>query len=338
MSSILERVLIYIGAVLGLVALVFIIYTQHQLKSQQTAIQTQIVQQQQLVDGIVRSQSQWASKDDLANFAKQNALNLKAIQDNLSQLGAQLTSINVISADSNGQVATNVPSTGTGASNPNPTVPAICKDGTPCPDTDTYGYQKKEQDLSLNEDFGTLKVPFGKVGFSAWQQAPWNLNISPREYNVATVVGVDDNQRQYFYNKFTVNVEGQDYDVPIKNATTKQQHPSAVLSWWNPRFFVTAGGGINASQLPLNGSFNVGGTIGIMSYGRYKNNPDVSVLQLGAGYQSNKNEFSLIVNPVNFNFGKLIPGGLFNNVYIGPSAQFTFSGAVYLGANLSIGL
>ncbi|CAM6003615.1 unnamed protein product [Sphagnum balticum] len=126
----------------------FIVYTQQQLKSQQTAIQTSLVAQQQLVDGIVRSQSQYATAADLAKFASDNDINLKAIQDNLISLGSQLSSINVISANSTGQTGNNIPSTGTGPSNPNPPPPTVtCTNGV-CPNQDPYGYQQKQQDLA----------------------------------------------------------------------------------------------------------------------------------------------------------------------------------------------
>src|ERR1035441_437138 len=104
--SLSTKILLAIGAVLTLGVLGFVIYTQQQLKSQQTAIQTSIVAQQQLVDGIVRSQSQYASAADLAKFASDNNINLKAIQDNLTTLGSQLSSINVISANSTDRKST----------------------------------------------------------------------------------------------------------------------------------------------------------------------------------------------------------------------------------------
>lgn len=239
MSPTLTKIIVAIGVIATFGALAFIIYNQQQIKNQQTAIQSQVVAQQQLVDGIVRSQSSYATAAQLAQFASDNQINLQAIQDNLKTLNSSLAAINVVTVDSSGQTNTSQPSSSIGPSNPalpQPTQVTCTPGGTvTCPNTDPFGYQAKEQDFALNEDFGTLKVPFGTVGFSAWQANPWNDNILPREYNVDTVVGTDVNERQTFYNKFTVNVGGKTYDIPIKTATTEQQVPAASFSWWNPR-------------------------------------------------------------------------------------------------------
>ena len=170
-------------ALLVVGALVFIIYKQNEISVRQQAIETQIVGQKDLIDGIVRSQSQWATKDDLDKWITSNGVNLKAIQDDLSKLHAAVTAANVISVVSSGQNAHNVQSSGTGAANPISTT------------TDTYGYLAKTQLLDLHENFGGTQVPIGQVGFSAWQSAPWSISILPRNYKITNVIGADENQR-----------------------------------------------------------------------------------------------------------------------------------------------
>ncbi len=335
MSPTLVKVLIAIGAIVTFGALAFIIYNQVQIKNQQTAIQSQIVAQQQLVDGIVRSQSQYATKADMDKFAADNNINLKAIKDNLDQLSAQVASINVITASSNGQNGTSIPSTSQGPGNPNPTPPATCKDGTPCPNNDPFGYQKEQQNLALNEDFGTLKVPFGTVGFSAWQQNPWDVHISPREYQVDTVVGTDDHERQYFYNKFSVKVDNKTYDIPIKTATTKQVVPSAEWSWWNPRLFAGLDGGMNFSH--VSGEFTPHVSLGIMSYGQYKTTPDFSILEVGLGYGIVNKSAEVVITPVAYNIGRNLFSPLANNTYIAPSFQIGTDGSLGAGVGLRVG-
>ena len=334
MSPTLVKVLVAIGAILTFGALAFIIYNQVQIKNQQTAIQSQIVAQQQLVDGIVRSQSQYATKADMEKFASDNNINLKAIKDNLDSLSAQVASINVIVASSQGQSAGHIPSSSTGPDNPTPTTPT-CKDGTPCPDADPYGYMKKQQNLALNEDFGTIKVPMGTVGFSAWQKEPWNVNIPPREYNVDTVVGTDDHERQYFYNKFTMKVDGKTYDVPIKTATTKQEVPSATWSWWNPRLFAGLDGGMNFSH--VSGEFTPHVSLGIMSYGQYKTTPDFSILEVGLGYGVVNKSAEVVITPVAYNIGKNLFSPLANNTYIAPSFQIGTDGSLGAGVGIRVG-
>jgi len=335
--SLSTKILLIVMGVLLFGSMSFIIYMQVQNSNRQAAIETSMIAQRDLIDGIVRSQSQWTTKADMEKFITDNGVNLKAIQDDMDKLNAQVTAVNVIVSASNGQHGTNVPSTGPGNTNPNPTVPT-CPDGTVCPNADPFGYMKTEQTLALNEDFGKVKVPFGKVGFSAWQKAPWSVDINPREYHVASVIGTDENQRLSVYNKFTMKVDGKDYEVPIKTAITQQVYPDAKFSFWNPKLFITTGGGINVTSLPVNGTFNAGGTFGFISYGKYKTTPAISLLQVGAGYSSNKNEFAVIVNPVNVNIGGIFPAGVVSNTYVGPSVQITPSGSVFVGANLSIGL
>lgn len=337
--SLSTKILIWVGAILVIGILGFIVFKQIEISNKQAAIETQMVQQKQLIDNITRSQSEYATKGDIDKFIKDNGVNLKAVQEDLDKLHAQVDAVNAIIVVSNGQHGTGIPSTGTGGTNPNPTGTVDCNGKqVECPDP--YGYQKKEQVLALTENFDQTKVPIGQVGFSAWQQSPWSIDIPSREYHVVNVLGKDENERDYVYNKFSVKVNDKMYDLKIASAETKQEYPSAKFSWWNPRLFLTTGGGINISKFdPINGTFNAGGTIGIMSYGKSKANPDISVLQVGAGYQSNKNEFGVIVNPVNFNIGRVLPtGGLINNIYFGPSVQITPSGSVYTGANMSVGL
>lgn len=326
MSPTLTKVLLAIGGIVLFGALAFIIYNQQQIKDRQTAIETQIVAQKQLVDGIVRSQSQYATKDDIDKFAKDNNININAIKDDLEKLNAQVTSINVAIATSQGQHGTNVHTTPGPIVNPNPVDPK---------NPDPYGYMKQQQTLALNEDFGTVKVPFGTVGFSAWQKDPWNYDINPRQYNLDTVVGTDENQRQYFYNKFTVQTGGKTYEIPIKTATTKQVYPEAKWSWWNPRLLMGLDGGINISN--VKGEFTPHVSVGIMSYGQYKTTPDFSILEVGLGYGAVNKTGQLVITPVAYNVGKNWFSPLMNNTYIGPSFQVGTDGSMGAGVGVRVG-
>lgn len=329
MSPTLTKILVSIGAVLLIGVLGLILYNQEKIKTQQLAIQSQIVAQQQLVDGIVRSQSQYASKQDIEAFAKSNDINLKAIQDNLSQLNAQVTSINVAIATSQGQHGTNIHTTPGPIVNPDPVDPK---------NPDPYGYMKRQQTLALNEDFGTVKVPIGSVGFSAWQKDPWNYDIAPREYHLDTVVGTDENQRQYFYNKFTVKTGDKSYDIPIKTATTKQEYPSPKFSFWNPRLLMGLDGGANLTRKEgIAGEFTPHVSVGIMSYGQYKTTPDFSILEVGVGYGAVNKTGQLVITPVAYNIGKNWFSPLMNNTYVAPSVSVGTDGSFGVGAGLRVG-
>jgi hypothetical protein len=337
--SVLVKVLIFLGGCLLFGALGVIIYNQINLSKQQTAIQQQVLQQKTLVDGLVQSANTYTTKDDLNNFIQQNTNDLKAIQSNLSGLGAQITAANVVSANSSGQVVSNLPSSGQGTLNPTPPTPTTvqCPSGgsVECPVIDPFGYQKAAQTLNLNEDFPNLQVPFGNVSFSAFKAQPWDLDILPRQYKITSVIGTDENQRVYVDNKFTIQAGDKTYTVPITTDQTQQVYPSPKFSWWNPRLFLTAGSAVNFSHIA--GDVNLGAAVGVMSYGKFLNSPDISVLQLGLGYQFIDKSPTVIINPVSFNIGHLVSNGLINNTFLGPSLQVDFKGGLMGGGNLSVG-
>jgi len=312
-------------------ALVFMVYKQKEMADRQLAIQTQVVNQKELIDNIARSSNQYATKDDIDKFISDNGLNLKAIQDDLDSLKASISAVNVISVNSSGQHVSHVPSTGIGAVNPNTSVNI----------PDTYGYLKKAQLLDLHEDFGKIQVPIGQVGFSAWQKDPWTYSVLPRDYKITNVIGTDDQQRSYVYNKFTVTVNKKDYQVDITSAETKQEYPDPKWSFWNPKLFISIGGGPSFATQPVSGSI-VSGQVtpslnfGFVSYGRYKTTPDLSFAQVGVGVGVIDKRPQFTLTPVAYNIGKNLP--FISNTYIGPSVGVGTSGSVSVLANLIIGL
>ena len=322
------KALIGLGGLIVVGLMCFIVYNQISIKNQQNAMQNQLIEQKELTDGIMRSQNSVVTKDDLVKMIKENNIDLDAIQKDLDLLHAEIAAVNIMVAKSQGQHGSNIPTTPGTGTNPNPVDPS---------NPDPYDYMKRQQTLSLFEQFSGMKIPFGSVGFSAWQEKPWDFDIKAREYHVATVVGKDEDGRNHFYNKFTVKVDGKDYEVPITSAVSEQALPEPKWHWWNPKIFLTAGGGINMTSLPVNGNFNAGVTFGFMDWGRLKASPDISVLQTGVGYSSNENEFAVIINPVAFNIGNAADFDPLKNTYIGPSVQITHTGQVFGGANVSIG-
>lgn len=322
------KILLIVAAILIVAVLAFIVYKQVEISSTQKAIETNVVSQKQLVDGIMRSQANWSTREDLDKLIKQNGINLKAIEEDLDKLQAKINAINIAIAISNNQVGTNIPTTPGQVTNTKPIDPK---------NPDPYGYFTRQQLLALTEDFGTIKVPIGSVGFSAWQKDPWNYDIKGREYHLNTVVGTDENQRQYYYNKFVIKVDGKDHVVPIKEAITKQVYPESKWYWWNPRLFIGMDGGISVTATnSVNGEFTPNFNVGIMSYGRYKNQPDFSILQIGLGYGVVSENPQLVITPFAYNIGKHIP--LMNNTYIGPSLSVGLDGNVYVGTGLRFGL
>lgn len=307
------KLIIAASAIIALCISAFVIYKQIDISNRQEQIEKSIINQKQLEDHITRSMSEYATKNDIERYIKDNNVSIKAIQDDMAKLGAEINSVNRVVVVSAGQQGNNIPSTNTGPPNPNPNTDLDCKE------CDKYGYLSAQQNLRLSESFKGAQVPIGSVGFSAWQEKPWTIDIKPRQYQVINVVGTDENQRHYFYNQFGIVVDGKSYKIDIDQATTKQEFPQASFHWWNPRLFVGTDAGINLSA--MEGELTPNINIGFLSYGRYKPQPDWSFLQLGIGYGAISRRAQLVVTPAVYNVGKHLP--LMNNMYLGPSIHIS---------------
>lgn len=323
------KLILFVFSLFLLCAGTFIVYKQIEISARQEAIEKQVVAQKELADNIMRSMSQYASKQDIEKFAKDGNINLEAIKKDLDLLNAGVTAINQVLVSSKGQRVTGGSSSGTTV-NPNPT-PIDPKNPDP------YNYHSNRQILQLSEEFDNIQVPIGNVGFSAWQEKPWDYTILPRQYKLTTVIGTDEEQRHYVYNKFAVNVNNKDYDIKIAQSKTLEEYPSAKFSFWNPKLHMNVGGGLQLNTAPPRGDGSAGVALALMSYGRYKTSPDLSLLQIGVGYQFDSQRPYLSLNPINYNIGKLLPGNIANNTYIGPTVQLNTAGNVLVGAGLSIG-
>lgn len=322
-------------------AFIFIVYKEHQLSQQQAVINSSITEFKQLQDNIARSQSQYATKDDLDKFAKQNQLNLNVITKDLATLNATITGINVVVANSNGSNQSNLPSTTT-IPNSNTTIVTTNCDGKqiPCPNADPFGYMNNHQSLDLNEQFsstnGQVSVPIGIAGFSAWQQNPWDLKTYPRSYSVINVLGTDVNDKHYVYNKFTINSNGKDYPVQISNAKFEEEFPAPGWDFLNPRLYLGASAGLNVSKFPLQGEFIPGFHYGMISYGNSKISPIFSIAEVGIGYGTVSKNFQVEVSPIQYNVGQNV--SFIHNTYVGPSISIGTNGSVSIDAGIRVGL
>ena len=335
--NLMTRILLIVGGIVIFGAIGFVIYQQVQMGKMQAAINQSVIEQKQLADQIVRSQSSYVSKDDLNAFAKQNDINLSVISKDLSTLGATLTGINHVSVNSNGTVATNIGSTSTTPDVNKPAVPTVKCDGKdiPCPNVDPYGYTSNIQHLELNEQFTGTTVPVGVIDFDASNPKPWSENIYPRTYSVNSVLGTTSDGKHVVYNTMEITSNNKKVQVNVSAGKFEETFPAPSFSFWNPRLFLTGGGGVNVSK--LGGSANAGLTLGVMSYGTTKVNPAISVLQLGVGYETGTQKVAGILNPVSFNVSGVFPKGIVDNTFIGPSLQMDTAGNIFAGGNISVG-
>lgn len=330
-----SKFLIFSGATLVVGSLGFIAYKQFEISQRQLAIETQVVKQLELVNGIMRSQHEYATRGDVEKFIKDQGVNLNAIKSNLDKLHAEVSAVNAVSFKSIGYQASNLPSTSTGVANPNKPPTVTCNGEEINCNFDPYKYYSAQQNMSLFEPFqdGT-KIPIGEVGFSAWQQNPWEVYIKPREYYLTTVVGTDENQRTYFYNKISIKTDNKTYDIRIDKAETKQVYPEAKFSFWNPRLYLGTAGGINLGTSSPEANLNV--QLTFSSYGKFKSQPDFTVLGLGAAYQFGTKTSAVMLTPFSYNIGKHLP--LMENTYIGPSVTLDTKGNFSAMAGISVGL
>ena len=222
-----------------------------------------------------------------------------------------------------GKVQTTIPSTQVVENvNPQPT------------DKDSFHYLLNRQVLSLSEPIGKINIPFGNVGFSAWQKDPWNISISPRTYVLSTVIGQDEEGTNYTYHKMLIETENKTFEIPITEAKIVQTLPKSKF-YFNPKLALGVAGGISLTAVPKP-EIEPFVEITLASYGRSKTDSEWLFGGIGFGYQSIEKEIDLQVSPVRYNVGYKLP--LIDNLNIGPSVSVNTKGdfAIYFG--ISAGL
>lgn len=300
-------------------------------------LRQQMTEMKQLQDGIIRSQTKYASKEDIEKFAGDINLNLEAIQDDLDDFDARVMGISIWLAKSIGKNQTNVPSTLTNPKPPDTPNPYVCPDNKPC--EDPYGYLAHSQVLALAELFSNdLSVPIGKVTFESWKEKPWSVFQYPREYHVTTVYGEDQDGKHYTYNKFEIGVNGEKHTVPITKSEFLEEYPEPNFCWWDPHvgFGVYGGVGFNTSPLPDDDVVGAAVVPNVnfspFSYGRTKPKPDWVFARVGVGYDVAQQAINFSVAPAMWNIGSEV--SFIQNTYVGPVIGVDSDGDVSAGVGI----
>ena len=301
--------------------LLLVIKYQHDTLTKQKAIAASIIEQRNLIDGIQRAQTQYATKKDIERYSKEVGVNLDPIKKDLKNFDAKIEAISTLKVFNKGLKAKHKASDKT-----------IKRPVEDVQDAD-YGYLKKAQLLKLNEPFENNTVPWGEVSFSAWREKPWDLEVYEREYFVVNVLGTDEDGRHYVYNKFTVNTNGKEYAVDISESKFVEEYPKGSLSF-NPRLYLGIDGGGYVTRIDYAFMPNIG--MSLASYGKTKVSPDWIFFNFGLGYEANKGLPALSLSPINYNVGTHIP--LINNTYIGPSVSVNINTDVFVSLGLRVGL
>jgi len=320
-----EKVGVGTGIAAVIASLLCVIKCQNDQMDKLQTIEKSVVAQKQLSDDIIRAQSYYIQKKDLEVFAKKSDIDLKPIQEDLKKLGAKIEGISTVQVISSGYSGTNLPSTTTTPNdNPTPIDPT---------NPDPFEYNAKRQELALTEPFADKAVPFGSVGFSAWKDKPWDLEIDKREYGVVNVLGQDEEGRHYVYNKFSITVDGKKYDLKVNEAKFVEQYPKAKFRW-DPRLY--AGADVGAYFTEPSVAFTPSLELSLLSFGRTRPDPNWTFLGLGGGYEAVQDRFVFVVSPVNYNIGHPLP--LVNNVFLGPTVSTSLKGDVAVMLGVRFGL
>lgn len=333
-----NKILITIIAIISIIAVSIIAYQSYIFNKQTIQIQNSMLEMQKLKDEVVRSQSQYVNKEGFDKFVEQNKINLEEISKDLKALGGQISAINVVVANSSGQVVNGAPSTNViPVPNPTPTTP--CSNSPDCV-LDKYHYFTTIQSLNIFEDFAGLKVPTGKVEFNAGtpDNKPWNFQIFPREYKIDNTIAHLEDGRTAVYNALTIKSNDGEYSIPISSSKTVQQFPANSFSFWNPILALGISAGVGVSSENIRQEVTPAFGAHIMSYGKTKINPDLKVLGLSVGYNIVQKSPALELSPIQLNIGNTLSTKLLSNTYIGPTIGADTSKSVQFGVGIGVSL
>lgn len=300
------------------------------------AMHQEIIEMKEFSQEVVRSQSRYATKEEIEKIISKN-MNLDEIKRDLNNHDAIVRAVQTVLAQSIGRNQTGV---GTGWTKPRPKDPdgnpaPTCPDGSKC--EDPYGYWENGQFVSITEPFaGGTEVPVGSVGFEAWKEKPWTINVHPRDYHVTTVLGQDKKGRHYAYNKFEIGVDGEKYPVPIRDSKIVEQLPEASFSWWNPRVGIGVHGGVGfntANDDILTATAAPALSFSPFSYGQTETKPDWIFARVGAGFDLVHRTASFSVAPAMWNIGSAVD--VIQNTYIGPVVSVDHEGRIGVGAGIT---
>ncbi|MCK9567900.1 hypothetical protein M0R72_02985 [Candidatus Pacearchaeota archaeon] len=321
------------GTILVMSVMGYIIKIQHDTVERLKFIETSVVESKNIGNGIVREQASYVTKKDLENMMKDQGMDLASIKKDLAVLGANINGISTVKVITQGYKADHLPSSNT-TERDNTETTQRTDVQTAATTQDLHGYQSATQWFNLSEPIGKETIPFGKVGFSAWDAKPWSEQISPRTYSSITVLGKNEEGRSYTYTKFTIDVDGKKYVVPITEAKIAEEYPSPSFHW-SPRLYLGVDFGVIANP-PMH--FEVMPDLGLslFSYGQTKLNPDWTFLTLGLGYETQTKGIAFLLNPVDYNIAKHLP--FVENLYLGPSVSLDPKGNFGLYLGIRVGL
>lgn len=264
--------------------------------SKQSHLKEMQIKQKQ-IDDITRSSTSNITRDELKDLLANNKVDLSKIEKDLKDLGGKVEAINNIQVVSVYQNKTNVPTENVVAK-PEEKVEVKPEE-----------LKQETQYISIGEQFANQNLPFGKVGFSFWRKDPWEYEVYKRNYKITNIISKDKDNNTIVYNKFSVNVKDKDYDIIIDKADAYQILPENRFHLY-PKIFLSVGSGYSFNKSLTTAVYLYGNFI---QYGKYRNNPTFSILNMGIG--TNFEGYKISIVPVFANLQTI--SKYLQNSYIG---------------------
>jgi hypothetical protein len=271
---------------------------------------------QKQIDDITRSSSSNLTKEEVKQLLKENKIDLSKIENDLKSLGGKVEALNQVQVVSVYQNRTNVPTENVVAK-PQEKVEVKPEE-----------LKQETQYISIGEQFANQNLPFGKVGFSFWRKDPWEYEVYKRNYRITNVISKDKDNNTIVYNKFTVNVKDKDYDILIDKADSYQILPENKFHLY-PKIFLSVGSGYSFNKSLTTAVYLYGNFI---QYGKYRNNPTFSILNMGIG--TNFEGYKISIVPVFVNLQSI--SKLLQNSYLGIGIGMDFNRTADLTLNFGL--
>lgn len=194
---------------------------------------------------------------------------------------------------------------------------------------------RRQETFDLAEGMGAdAAVPWGKVSYTEQEPHPWSVEVFPRGYSVVVVDTVDEEGNRSEYSKFTVDVQGKQYVVPITTAKSYQDREEPSLRFNLKPFF---GGDIGAkANPPVALEVTPVVQLSLLTYGKGQTLPDWTFANLGLGYATQMRSLLFALTPIAYNVGKPLP--LLDNLYIGPTVGMDLAKNVVVSFGLRVEL
>lgn len=284
--------------------------------------------------GVVRHNTSVLEPGQAASVAEDAGIDVAALEQDGADAGAVVTGVSTVTVRGAGHSSGRLPSSST-AARPAPTALPPSDGGMPEaePLADPWGHQRAQQLLKLEEPIGGLSVPWGQVGFSAWEERPWALMVLPRTYRLTTVSTTNDDGSRTLYSRFVVDVAGKSFEVPIAAADHQEEPPPAKFRW---RVGVSLGVDLAGTPDPARALVLPGLQVSGANYGRSDRPAAWTFLAAGIAYDPALRGVWLTLSPALWNLSPILPW--VENLYAGPTVGLSFDGGWAAGGGVKVRL